>query len=299
VIEPQLIQGRWIGQQEIQVIRGFLRENPGWSRRRLSIALCEHFDWRSGTGALRDMSARLLLNKLADRGWIELPPRMHAGGARPPRALRVEPEDLFGTEAATPRDPIECGLADLRPVEIAIVPARSPLEWSFAGYLKAHHYLGYGGVAGQNIRYLFRDRLGRDLGCALFAGAAWKVQARDRFIGWEAMQRGHRLALITNNTRYLILPDVRVPHLASHVLGLLVRRLRADWSKKYGCEPVLAETFVERDRFAGTCYRAANWQCVGQTVARGRNDRFNRLQVPVKDVLLYPLAADFREVLCR
>lgn len=293
----ELIQGRRIGVEELEFIRALITAHPGWSRRRLSIAVAEHFGWRSPGGQLRDMSTRLLLNRLAERGAISLPARQKRGGRQIPRALsQLEEPGLFAETRAT--EPIETALRELQPLQIAVVLPGSPETAVFIQLLARHHYLGFGGESGQNLRYLIRDRTGRDLGCALFAGAAWKVKKRDGFIGWTPEQRAARLGLITNNTRFLILPHVRVPHLASHVLGALLRRLQPDWVAKYGCKPVLAETFVERERFAGVCYRAANWLCVGQTAARGRNDRENRARLPVKDVLLYPLQASFKEVLC-
>jgi hypothetical protein len=294
VNEPELIQGRWIGPEELHVIQDLLAQNPNWSRRRLSIALCEHFDWRSGTGDLRDMSARLLLNRLEARGWIKLPARKHPGGVRLPSVLRQP--GLF--DQIEPAQAIEQPLGELQPLQLIVVAARTLEESAFASHLQRHHYLGYAGASSHSVRYLVRDRHGRDLACASFGSAAWKVKSRDSFIGWSQPQRAARLGLIANNTRFLILPHVRVPHLASHLLGLFLRRLQRDWVAKYGFKPVLAETFVERERFSGLCYRAANWLCVGQTVARGRNDRFKKLQVPVKDVLLYPLHPRFKEVLC-
>jgi hypothetical protein len=146
--------------------------------------------------------------------------------------------------------------------------------------------------------YLVRDRSGRDLACILFSAAAWKTQPRDTFIGWDPATRSRHLAFVTNNTRFLILPWVHVPHLASHLLGRLLRRLNNDWLVKYNHPVHLIETFVERDRFKGTCYRAANWICVGQTKGRTRNDRYTTLKVPIKDIYLYPLITDFREKLC-
>jgi hypothetical protein len=132
----------------------------------------------------------------------------------------------------------------------------------------------------------------------LFAAAAWKVKARDEFIGWSPQQRQEQLGLIVNNSRFLILPHVRVPHLASHILGLILRRLCWDWQRKYNLIPCLAESFVERPRFSGACYRAANWLLVGQSCGRSRHDRYHRRQLPIKDIYLYPLCADFRERLC-
>ena len=272
-----------------------MAEHPQWSRRRLSIALCEVLNWRTASGQLKDMSARLLLNKLAEGGFIELPPRQRGGGRRVLRAL-WEPE-LF-TLSAGGGDLIQGPLGTLQPLEVIAVEPRTTQANAFVWHLGQHHYLGYGGAAGQNLRYLLRDCYGRDLACVLFAAAAWKVKARDAFIGWSAQQRQQRLSLIINNSRFLILPHVRVPHLASHILGTILRRLRSDWQRKYSIAPCLAETFVERERFGGVCYRAANWLRVGQTCGRSRLDRDHRLQVPVKDIYLYPLCKDFKERLC-
>lgn len=292
---PGLIQGRWLDTEDLEALRGLIAEHPHWSRRRVSIALCEVLDWRTASGQLKDMSARLLLNKLAEGGLIELPPRQRGGGRRVLRALR-EPE-LF-TLSAGGGDLIQGPLGTLQPLEVIAVEPRTAQANAFVWHLGQHHYLGYGGAAGQNLRYLLRDCYGRDLACVLFGAAAWKVKARDAFIGWSAQQRQQRLSLIINNSRFLILPHVRVPHLASHILGTLLRRVRADWQRKYYVAPCLAETFVERERFGGVCYRAANWLRVGQTCGRSRHDRDHTLRVPIKDIYLYPLCSDFKERLC-
>jgi hypothetical protein len=292
---PGLIQGRWLGAEDFEALQRLIAEHPDWSRRRLSIALCEAFNWRTASGQLKDMSARLLLNKLAERGFIKLPPRQRGGGRRILRALS-EPE-LFSLSAGA-EELIECPLRALQPLEVIAVEPRTAQANAFICHLAQHHYLGFEGVAGQNLRYLLRDCYGRDLACVLFAGAAWKVKARDAFIGWSAEQRQERLSLIINNSRFLILPHVRVPHLASHILGTILRRLRSDWQRKYYIAPCLAETFVERERFAGVCYRAANWLRVGQTCGRSRHDRDHTIQVPVKDIYLYPLCNHFKERLC-
>jgi len=249
----------------------------------------------TASGQLKDMSARLLLAKLAERGFIELPPRQRRGG-RKNRRLLSEP-DLFwtlGTEQALLEEPLEL----LRPLEVVLAEPGAPQADAFVWHLAQHHYLGFGGASGQNLRYLIRDCYQRDLACVLFGCAAWKVKARDRFIGWNPEQRARGLGLITNNSRFLILPHVRVRHLASHILGLILRRLALDWRRKYQLEPCLVETFVERERFSGACYRAANWLRVGQTCGRSRYDRAHSMRVPIKDVYLYPLYADFKERLC-
>ena len=293
---PGLIQGRWLGVEDFDALQRLIAEHPHWSRRRLSIALCEALNWRTASGQLKDMSARLLLNKLAERGLIKLPARRRGGGRQILRALS-EPE-LFSLSAGA-GDLIEGPLRALQPLEVIRVEPRTLQANAFVWHLAQHHYLGFEGAAGQNLRYLLRDCYGRDLACVLFAAAAWKVQARDAFIGWSAPQRQQRLSLIINNSRFLILPHVRVPHLASHILGTILGRVRADWQRKYDLAPCLAETFVEQERFTGSCYRAANWLRVGQTCGRSRHDRHHTVQVPVKDIYLYPLCHDFKERLCQ
>lgn len=290
---PRIIQGRRIDAEELAFIRGLIAGHPQWSRRQLSIGFCERVQWRSPAGQLKDMSARLLFARLAEQGLISLPPRQRRGGRQRLRAL-TQP-DLF--EDLTP-EPITGALATLRPLEVILSEPCSGQAENFMRHLARHHYLGWGGSAGANLRYLIRDRHGRDLACMLFAGAAWQLKARDTFIGWNKLQRERRLGLLVNNTRFLILPHVRVPHLASHILGLILRRLCADWQRKYALAPVLAESFVERERFAGVCYRAANWILAGQSCGRSRADRDHTLSVPLKDIYLYPLVADFRQQLC-
>jgi hypothetical protein len=236
------------------------------------------------------MAARSLLNKLAARGLLQLPPRRRCGGRKPLRAL--EPSLPVAAQ------PIDAPLTALQPLQLAPVQARTPEAARFTTYLIAHHYLGYSGPVGHRLQYLVRDRTGRDLACVLFGAPAWRCAPRDAFIGWSDAQRRQRLPEVTNNARFLILPWVRVPHLASHILGRLLRRLRADWHAQYAQTLALVETFVEHDRFGGTCYRAANFQCVGQTQGRSRQDRDHALRVPIKDIYLYPLGQDFRRRLC-
>ena len=159
------------------------------------------------------------------------------------------------------------------------------------------HYLGFGGAVGENLQYVVRDGQSRPLACLVFGAAAWKCQARDRFVGWTAEQQQQHLGLVANNTRFLILPWVKVPDLGSWILGRVAGRIARDWQSKYGHPVVLLETFVERQRFRGTVYRAANWQPVGVTAGRSRQDRHTCLQVPRKDIYLYPLRRSFREAL--
>jgi hypothetical protein len=164
----------------------------------------------------------------------------------------------------------------------------------FQFLLQRYHYLGHRNCVGENLKYLVRERHGRPVACLLFGSAAWQCQPRDAFIGWTPEARRCQLPRLTNNTRFLILPWVRVPHLASHILSRVTRCLSHDWQAKYGHPIDLLETFVERDRFAGTAYRAAGWIALGATTGRGRNGPGRAPQGPVKEVYLQPLSADFR-----
>ena len=289
--EPLRLQGRVVTEQDILELQRLIAAHPDWHRKRLSEELAETWNWRTDTGRLKDMAARTLLLKLHRRGWIILPhPR------REPVHRRQSTAELPGLDGSLL--PIAASLRDLAPVAIESIHAKHPAYPTFCSHLARHHYLGHRGPVGEHLAYLARDRHGRDVACLLFGAAAWKATARDRFIGWNDQARAQRLNWTTNNTRFLILPWVRVPHLASHLLALTLRRLSADWQAKYGHPVYLVETFVDRSRFRGTCYRAANWICVGQTQGRSRQDRDRTLRVPVKDIYLYPLASDFHEKLC-
>jgi hypothetical protein len=273
----------------VDQIRQMIRAHPGWSRRRLSEALAVTWDWRNRAGRLKDMAARSLLVKLHQRGWIQLPPRHRT----PTNRMRVRGivRRLWDTT------PLAVTLAELGPLEICEVSGDREGRELLAAALAEFHYRGYGGSVGENAQYLVRQGSSRMLAAVLFGSAAWKCRDRDQFIGWSAEARERNLSLITNNARFLLLPWVHVPRLGSWILGRVLRRLSADWQAKYGHPIVLVETFVERERFRGTVYRAANWQQVGATQGRTRQDRYSTLQVPVKDIYVYPLARNFREVL--
>ncbi len=288
-----VMQGRQLNGEDIGLIRGLLDEHPEWGRSRLSVELCCRWEWRNAQGRLKDMAARTLLLKLERAGHIRLPKRR--GPSPNGQRNRLVPVVAHATE------PISGALRDLRPLSVSIVAPGSgdPAEAGlFNGLLARYHYLGHRNTVGENLRYLVRDRHGRPVACALFGSAAWKCADRDAFLGWDRAARERNLQGLTNNTRFLILPWVEVPHLASHVLGLIARRIRADWQAKYGHPVHAMETFVDRDRFRGTCYQAANWVRLGSTQGRTRNDREHRIRAAVKDVYLYPLSPDFRRELC-
>jgi hypothetical protein len=264
---------------------------PGWNRRRLSIEVATLWQWRNPAGQLKDMAARSLLLKLEARGWIVLPARQRKPSSRMASRAPVV------VAVAEPR--LTQPLATLLPLEITEVstPTNASRRPLFEALLRQHHYLGYRSWVGQNLQYLVGDAQGRPLACVLFGAAAWQCAARDGCIGWQSEARRQNLHLIANNTRFLILPWAKVPHLASHVLSGIARRISSDWRAKYGHPIYLLETFVQRDRFAGTAYRAANWVRVGQTKGRTRQDRPDGTwhQASIKDVYLYPLHRRFRQ----
>jgi hypothetical protein len=284
------LQGRELTPDDIDFVRRLIADNPTWHRRKLSLVLAEAWDWRNAKGDLKDMASRTLMLKLHDRGTIELPPRRRAPTKR--TAQGDIPPVLHDTT------PIAATLSALQPLKVVTVTPRSEHERLTNSLLAAHHYLSYTGTVGENMKYLILDNQDRPLACLLFGSSAWSAADRDAHIGWDRDTRQRHINLTTNNTRFLVLPWVQVKCLASHVLGLVTRRIGQDWQERYGHRVYCLETFVERGRFRGTCYQAANWQCVGKTQGRSRNDRYNKLSVAVKDIYLYPLQRDYRQQLC-
>jgi hypothetical protein len=287
-------QGRIVQPTDISWLQSWIDDNSSWSRFRLARELCKLWDWSTPTGQLKDFAARSFLLKLMTRGLITLPP------------VRTEKQRVRGyacsivTPVVALQEPsaIVSSLACLTPISVVIPESGSPEEHLCHHFLATHHYLGFQRTVGENLKYVVKDCHGRYLACLLFGAAAWKTRPRDQFIGWTDAVRTRSLSGVTNNTRFLILPWVRVPHLASHLLAIILKRISADWCHKYGHPLHLIETFVERDRFRGTCYKAANWKLVGQTKGRSRQDQYATMSVPVKDIYLYPLTPKFREFLC-
>lgn len=282
----KIIQGRYITPSDVAVIRGLLAGNPSWNRSRLSRELCERWDWRNAKGRLKDMACRTFLLKLERQGQIRLPARQRLS----PNAYR----NRQITEVPHDCTPIESDLSALRPLRIEPLRSTDEALPLFKFLLHRYHYLGLRNCVGENLKYMIRDQAGRPLACMLFGSAAWKAKSRDAFIGWDRQTRERNLPLLSNNTRFLILPWVRVQHLASHLLAQVCHALPGHWMQKYDHPIHLLETFVERERFRGTCYRAAGWRHVGATAGRSRNDVHATMSVPVKDIFLYPLNADFR-----
>jgi hypothetical protein len=235
------------------------------------------------------------LLKLQARGLLDLPPPRNGNGngQRRAQAPPLSPPEWLDASSAS----LAASLSAVRPVGLTLVSDRAQRRRATA-LLRQYHYRGYSGAVGENVQYLVTDRRGRELAVLVFGAAAWKVAARDQFIGWSIAQRQARLPWIANQQRFLILPWVRVPHLASHLLGLATRRLSADWQRRYGHPVWLVETFVEEERFAATSYKAAGWTRVGQTTGRTRQDRHRTISTSIKGVWVKPLHARFAQRLC-
>jgi len=275
--------------ERIAQINQLIAENPDWHRTKLSQELCRIWDWRGENGQIKDVSCRDVLRALDAAGKIKLPPQRSR-----PRS-QGSPDRVELLLHAT--EPIEGSLRDLLPLTIEVVTDHySSME--FKSFIAQYHYLGYDRYIGENIKYFVQDRQKRRLACLMFGSAAWSCAPRDTFIGWDKEQRKVRLKYMTNNSRFLIVPWVRVPHLASHILSLICKRISADWVAKYGHPLFLLETFVESGRFRGTCYQAANWVHVGRTTGLGRN-KSTAGMLPIKEIYLYPLHKRFREELGR
>jgi len=279
--------GRTFTVAELELIRELIAADPPLSRYRLSRAVCERLCWQRGAGRLKDMSCRVALLRMQADGLIELPPPRCAK----PKAFTIPADMELAVQAPSCSAAVD--LDSLR-TDLIEKPCDS-LLWN--AYIERHHYLGHRLIPGAQLRYFVRCA-GEIIGLLSFGASAWKIKPRDDFIGWNEQQRRGNLHLIVNNARFLILPWISCRNLASRVLALIARRLANDWHARYGYRPVLLETFVEKPRFAGTCYKAANWLYLGDTQGRGKLDTHHRHREALKGIWVYPLASDFRRHLC-
>jgi len=276
--------------REIDEIREIVTIYRDRSRRFISQEICRRWGWKQPNGVLKDMVCRGLLLQLEVQGFIELPPRKKS----PPNPLSRHQKPVMIKVDQTPR---VGKLSDLRPIELVLV-RRTPLERLYRSLIEEHHYLGYRRPVGEHLEYLAMSQ-GEPVACLGWSSAPRHIGCRDRYLGWAKEQRLKNLSRIVINTRFLILSWVRVPHLASHLLGLSARRICQDWEKMYHHEVVWLETFVDPERgFEGTCYKAANWVYLGQTTGRGKDDHTNKVNRSLKLVFGYPLQKEFRQVLC-
>ena len=283
--------GHDVTDSEWDLIQQITREFSGLAVTELAGTICELLEWKRPNGRLKTRECYLFLLNMRSRGWLPWLPETQAHPRRPHTFALDEESD--------PQAPLSGSLAQWAPVELELLdqPAQRQL---FRQYIHRYHYLGYKVPYGAQLRYFVRSQQEPRplLACLLFTSAAWKMAPRDAYIGWSAKVRPTNLPRVVNNARFLILPWVRIPHLASHILSRAARQLRVDWPRTYGVDPVLLETLVDRDRYPGTCYRAANWASVGFTTGRGRMDRFNNVNGPRKEIFLYPLERRWQRQLC-
>jgi hypothetical protein len=285
-----IVCGQLFSEQTIERIQATVDKERELSRVALSRRVCGWLNWRDAHGKLKEMSCRVALLKLDRRGVIRLAPLIHRA---PQRKRRELSEDLATAQ------PIFCDLSQLGQVELVKVnSADSKAARVWNELMERYHYLGSGPLCGAQLRYLIRSAKAEWLGGLAFSAAAWRVKARDQWIGWSDGARQQNLQQVVCNSRFLICPWVRVQNLASHVLSQSAKRLSGDWQERYGFAPVLLETFVESGRFVGTSYRAANWQHVGRSLGRGRQDREKTFSLSPKDVYVYSLSKKARAVLC-
>jgi hypothetical protein len=279
-------RGRQISREDILYIRTLIERHPNESRRTLSTKLCEAWQWCQTNGALRDMVCRGMLLMLERAGQITLPPVSYV--RHNPLAKRARPAPVF-----IDTTPVEGSLHQIQPLELAQV-RRSGDEPLFNSLMEEHHYLGYEQPVGEHLKYLVWAQ-GQPIACLAWSSAPRHIGSRDRYIGWNQEARRRNIRFIAYNTRFLILPWVRVMHLASHILGRMAARISADWQRMYRHPLYFLETFVDPERFRGTCYRAANWVLLGKTTGRGKQSNSYVPNRSIKEVLGYPLTKRFRE----
>jgi hypothetical protein len=276
--------GRDFSPQEIDWIRNLVAQDPAISRFQISKRFCEYADWRKPDGGLKDMSCRVALLKMARAGILRLPAPKNPQGRAEKKVCRIP-------SPAARRQPDIHKKAGELDLHLRIADEQSSSLWN--ELIGRYHYLGYTPLSGAQLRY-FVDSQDGIVALLSFSAAAWSTEPRDRWIGWSTTDRKKNLQYVVNNSRFLILPWIHSKGLASRVLSMAARRLPSDWQARYNYRPVLLETFVERDRFKGTCYKAAGWQCVGETKGRGKLDVRNEYSLPVKTIWLMALSADFR-----
>ncbi|MBU0569126.1 DUF4338 domain-containing protein [bacterium] len=282
-------RNRHITRKDIAFIQALIANNPDKSRWFISRELCRQWNWTQPNGALKDMIARGLLLRLESDGFVALPPRK-----RTPNNpfLNRKPPELHEVN----QTPIVCDIEDIQPLKLRSV-RKTQYERLYNSLIHQHHYLRYTQPVGENLKYMAFSN-DRPIACMGWTSAVWHIGCRDRFIGWSPRTRKKNLHLIAYNTRFLIVPWVRVPNLASHLLGLTGRILSPAWLGFYNHPIYFLETFVDTERFRGTCYKAANWVYLGKTTGRGKNDQTNRQNRSLKAVFGYPLCKNFRRILC-
>lgn len=282
-----ILSGRRFTAEEIELIRETVRDFPGLPWYELVQTICEHLEWVTPAGRNKIDSCAKALAKLEQEGLLKLPAK---------KPWRVSPQKVVVGSETDPEEELTGTVRDVAPVAVNPVIEKEEMRmWN--AYVQRYHVLGYRRPFGAHQRYFVVGAGERRLGCLLFAASAWALADRDRWIGWTEQDRAQRLNWVVANTRFLLFPWVKVKNLASTTLSLVAKRIRQDWQQRYGYAPVLLETFVEADRYLGTCYKAANWIRLGETAGRGRMDRHTRRLLGRKLIYVYPLVDDFRSFL--
>lgn len=283
--QDRVFSGRRFSTDDLICMRGIIESHPQASRAELSRLVCQALQWYTPAGELKAMRCRVVMLRMHEQGLLSLPPAQATVWRKPGEATlrRLDPD----TE---PQPPVTIPVHELLPLQVSLITAADEVASRRCNtFIFRYHYLGYQRTAGAHLRYRVVAANGTELAYMVWGSAAWKTTPRDRWIGWTAQQRQERLHLVINNTRFLILPWVHSPNLASHILGLICRRIRKDWQARFGYAPVLAETFVDTTRYTGHCYRVSNWSLLGQTTGRSKWDRYTTLKLPKKDLWVYPL----------
>ena len=277
--------GRDFTPKELDQIRSLIKNNPTFNRTRLSIEVCRRFQWLKPDGKLKDMSCRVAMLRMEKDGLIRLPPPIRT--QQPVKKIKF-------TSATDPQRPISVPVNQLPQLRLQLVSRATSALWN--EYIERYHYLGHSPLPGAQLRYFITagDQIVALTG---FGAAAWQTAPRDQFIGWSHDQRKKNLHLIVNNARFLILPWIQSKNLASKILSLTIRLLPDAWQARYNIRPVLMESFVQKDRFTGTCYKAANWIKIGETKGRGKLGPAGKISVPIKDIWVYPLDKKFKVLL--
>jgi len=277
--------GREFTSKELEQIRTLIKLNPTFNRTRISVEVCEMFQWIKPDGKLKDMSCRVAMLRMEKDGLIQLPP-----STRTKQAVKR----IDFTSATDPQAPVICPVNQLPQLHLEKVTKATSALWN--EYIQRYHYLGHSPLPGAQQRYFIT--IGEQvIALTGFGAAAWQTAPRDQFIGWNHEQRKANLHLIVNNARFLILPWIQSKNLASKILSLTARTLPDDWKTRYNIQPVLMESFVQKNRFSGTCYKAANWKLCGETKGRGKLGVAGKISVPIKDIWVYPLDRNFRDIL--
>jgi hypothetical protein len=277
--------GKEFSNTDVTKIREIIEQNPLWSRFRLSKEICKEFDWIKIDGTLKDMSCRVAMLRMQTDGLITLPaPKTRNGNGHPYKRRNTfeVPSSIFST-------PVHL----LKNIRVDTVKTKEE-SYIWNDYIDSYHYLGHKTLPGAQLRYFIKSET-QIIALLGFGAAAWKISARDKYIGWSTEQRERNLHLIVNNARLLVLPWVKCKNLISFSWAKLIKRLPTDWEEKYGYQPILFETFVDDTKYLGTCYKASNWQYLGKTQGRGKLDRYNKYAVPIKSIWVYPLTSNFKK----